>query len=932
MFKDIFLGHRRPPCSRAANSQKCIRVGGKHNDLDVVGTDGYHHTFFEMLGSWSFGDYFKEEACRLAWNLLTGPYRLDPQRLYVTYFGGDEVLNLKPDLETRDIWRAIGVSPDHILPFGCSDNLWEMGSSGPCGPCTEIHFDHIEGRCGAASRVNQGHDDLTEIWNLVFIQYNRMPDGSLKDLPQCHVDTGMGLERLVAVLQGKQSNYSTDLFQPLFSAIQKIAKSSPYRGTFGSDDCGGLDTAYRTLADHARMVTVAISDGMFPDQNPKLRRVLRRALHVAKKTFNQEKGLLLELTNYVAESLADTYPEIGARLKQTQLIIKHEEELFSSGGRDIAAWQDVVAMNPGLQGLDITEFPGLLMGYYEVEAVSRLNPPLVSAELAFKLYDTFGLGEEVVCQLAAAFGMQVDTTGFRLLLSRTRIRSRDSHVLDMTKDLSVINELTCAGVIPTDDSLKYVYHKQPDYVFPSVKCQVCAIIVEGRSVFETDPGTVCGVVLDRTNLYHESGGQAGDTGLIHLSGGTKMLVKDIVNVQGFLIHQGSLEGDTGCGLRVGDTVTLEVNPERRLGNMRNHTATHLLNAALHQQLTVTCQKSSHVTDSHLTFDFAVYGESFSAEDVVTVEGTVQRCIAAAAPVCRRTVPAHNLNSEGNVTVVPGEVYPQDDVHLIEIEVPDLLTSREACCGTHVLNTRDLESFYITNVRAPSAGIRSVKAVTGTKAKEAARLGEWMVQRVAQLVQEVHTTARNLEQVEALEAKVQSLKQELTNNSQLLLPYSCRSHCLDNLETLSKSLKDEVRSILRKSFESEMQEVIQKVRKEGKQPFIVHFLQSSSSVDAVPLQKATKLCSDLPVLLLALDKGMVKARCCVPEEMASDNFNAKLWLRPVLDTFKVQGFTPRGQDERLVFNMKGKKVKETELQALVKSAVKAASELAQVALQ
>lgn len=267
-FKSVFLGKSKPPARRAVNSQKCVRVGGKHNDLSIVGQDGYHHTFFEMLGNWSFGDYFKREACAMAIDLLKGPYAIDPSRLYVTYFEGDPVLGLEADLETVDIWRSLGFPEERILPFGSADNFWEMGSTGPCGPCTEIHFDHYPGSGGnRASLVNAGTPYLTEIWNLVFIQYNRNDDGGISQLPDKHVDTGMGFERLAAILQNKTSNYDSDLFSPIFNGISKISGAPEYRGVFPSDgDKCELDVAYRILADHSRMITACLADGMLPDQ------------------------------------------------------------------------------------------------------------------------------------------------------------------------------------------------------------------------------------------------------------------------------------------------------------------------------------------------------------------------------------------------------------------------------------------------------------------------------------------------------------------------------------------------------------------------------------------------------------------------------------------------------------------------------------------
>lgn len=319
-FKGIFLNRHSAPAPRATNSQKCIRVGGKHNDLSVVGLDSYHHTFFEMLGNWSFNDYKKLEACSYAWNLLTTTFGISKNRLYVTYFKGDESFNLPADYETREIWRKLGVPDERILSFGVKDNFWEMGVSGPCGPCTEIHIDHNCLSSNQAFKVNQGHADLTELWNIVFIQHQRLQDGSIIPLDHQHVDTGMGFERLVAILQGKNSNYDTDLFQPLFDVIQKKSGCPFYQGNFGDFDAEGIDTNYRVLADHARMMTVALADGIIPEENYKLRRVLRRAVTIASDTFKSD-DLLQELSYHVAESLGDAYPEIKNNMPQVNCFL-----------------------------------------------------------------------------------------------------------------------------------------------------------------------------------------------------------------------------------------------------------------------------------------------------------------------------------------------------------------------------------------------------------------------------------------------------------------------------------------------------------------------------------------------------------------------------------------------------------------------------------
>lgn len=314
-FKGIFLNNHVPPANRVTNSQKCIRVGGKHNDLNAVGHDSYHHTFFEMLGNWSFNDYKKFDACNYAWNLLTNTFGINKNRLYVTYFKGDEHLNLQPDYETKEIWKNIGVNDDRIIPFGLKDNFWEMGLSGPCGPCTEIHIDHNSSPDNQAFKVNQGHSDLTELWNIVFIDHQRLQDGTIIPLGTQYIDTGMGFERLVAILQNKNSNYDTDLFQPLFDAIHKKSGCIAYQGKFGELDIGGIDTAYRIVGDHARMITVALADGAIPEQNYKLRRVLRKATSVGIEIFHCD-SLLHELSYHVAENLGDVYPEIKKNITQ----------------------------------------------------------------------------------------------------------------------------------------------------------------------------------------------------------------------------------------------------------------------------------------------------------------------------------------------------------------------------------------------------------------------------------------------------------------------------------------------------------------------------------------------------------------------------------------------------------------------------------------
>jgi len=404
-FKSVLQNESCAPAGRAVNSQRCVRVGGKHNDLSEVGCDGSHLTMFEMLGSWSFGNYWKAEACSLAWKLLTQQYRLDPKRLFVTYFGGCPESGLPPDLEVRDIWLELGVEASHILPFGMEDNFWEMGAAGPCGPCTEIHYDHSGAGGGL---VNTGSPDNVEIWNLVFVQYNRSLNGVLTPLDVTHVDTGMGLERLVAVMNGSTSSFDTDLFSPLFRAIQQKSARPEYSGKFGAG--AELDTAYRILADHARMITVCLSDKVFPDQNHRLKYVIRRAMSISRETFGIETGMLQELYHPVAESLGDTFPEILNQRQNIETMLDFEQESFIKlVANSEKSFQLINKDFPQLASrIEPTESYNFYPSLKLVEGVSgELGP-----ELAYKLYESHGMQEPDILKLTQLRQLDFDLEKF----------------------------------------------------------------------------------------------------------------------------------------------------------------------------------------------------------------------------------------------------------------------------------------------------------------------------------------------------------------------------------------------------------------------------------------------------------------------------------------------------------------------------------------
>nr|KAF6408758.1 hypothetical protein HJG63_000021 [Rousettus aegyptiacus] len=500
-FKPIFLNtidpsHPMAKLSRAANTQKCIRAGGKHNDLDDVGKDVYHHTFFEMLGSWSFGDYFKELACKMALELLTQEFGIPVERLYVTYFGGDEAAGLEPDLECKQIWQDLGLDDTRILPGNMKDNFWEMGDTGPCGPCSELHYDRIGGR-DAAHLVNQDDPNVLEIWNLVFIQYNRETDGILKPLPKKSIDTGMGLERLVSVLQNKMSNYDTDLFVPYFEAIQKGTGARPYTGKVGAEDADGIDMAYRVLADHARTITVALTDGGRPDNTGRgyvLRRILRRAVRYSHEKLNASKGFFATLVDVVVQSLGDAFPELKKDPDMVKDIINEEEVQFLktlSRGRRI--------LDRKIQSLgDSKTIPG---------------------DTAWLLYDTYGFPVDLTGLIAEEKGLVVDMDGFEEERKMAQLKSQgkgaggEDHIM---LDIYAIEELREKSLEATDDSPKYNYHSDSSgsYAFESAVATVVALRRDKMFVEEVSTGQECGVVLDKTCFYAEQGGQIYDEGYL----------------------------------------------------------------------------------------------------------------------------------------------------------------------------------------------------------------------------------------------------------------------------------------------------------------------------------------------------------------------------------------------------------------------------------
>mmetsp|Transcript_27496 Transcript_27496/g.26307 ORF Transcript_27496/g.26307 Transcript_27496/m.26307 type:complete len:1010 (+) Transcript_27496:145-3174(+) len=727
-YKPLFLGTCDPTLDMsklkmAVNSQKCIRAGGKHNDLDDVGKDVYHHTFFEMLGNWSFGTYFKEEAITWAFECLVDVFGIDPNRLYATYFGGDESQGLVADEEARLIWLRF-LPAERILPFGCKDNFWEMGATGPCGPCTEIHYDRIGNR-DAAALVNDDRPDCIEIWNNVFIQFNRETDGSLKELPSKHVDTGMGFERLSSILQGKDSNYDTDIFMPIFAAIHaNTIDCRPYKGLVGAEDTDLKDMAYRVVADHIRTLTFAITDGAVPSSEGRgyvLRRILRRAVRYGQEILNAPSGFFTKLVPVVVDNFSEMFPELLVKKAFVMSIVAEEEISF---GRTLDS--------------GVKHFKKI------VATLTESGSKIVPAKDAHTLFAAMGFPLDLTELMAAELGLTVDSQGFQDLMDSDRAISAAAEAARKSggsKDLTMEAEQTAwlqtNGVQITDSSSKYTWHQKPT-------AKVVALF-QGRGMTTagfTDEITASdgaiGVILDMTSFYYESGGQIFDTGVLEISDGDKFTVENSQTYAGYVVHVGSFAEGSGSCLKVGDSVSVAVDYERRGFIAPNHTMTHVLNYALKKVLLdeneVTSvvssidQKGSLVDTEKLRFDFTWNG-SLTAKQVARVESIVNDQISRKIGVFAEVVALNAATEICSLRAVFGEKYP-DPVRVIAVgnDVQGLIAdpsnpnwnnmSIEFCGGTHLSNTSEAEDFVLIEESGIAKGIRRIVGLTREGARAA----------------------------------------------------------------------------------------------------------------------------------------------------------------------------------------------------------------------
>lgn len=662
-FKDIFLGGRTSDVKRIANSQKCLRVSGKHNDLEEVGRDTYHHTMFEMLGNWSFGDYFKKEAIEWGWEFLTGVLGIDEERIYATIFEGSREENVPRDDEASDHWTRCFRNPENrIIEGSKKDNFWEMGETGPCGPCSEIHVDirDEEERKAVPGHllVNKGHPLVIEIWNLVFIQYNRMSDGKLELLPSRHVDTGMGFERLCMVIQGKKSNYDTDIFQ---SVIQEISSMTGIR--YGENE--NHDIALRVVADHLRAVAFSIADGQLPSNNKAgyvIRRILRRAVRYGYNHLGIEEPFIHKLVPVLAASMGDVYPELRSSSEQIAKIIFEEESSFlRTLGKGLKMIEKMIA---DLKSEDKNILPG---------------------KVAFELYDTFGFPSDLTQLILRENDMHIDMSGFEKEMKNQKERSREDAAVD-TGDWVVVRDTegtVFTGYDTTTDEVKISRYRK--------------IKIKGKHSYQ--------IVLDRTPFYAESGGQVGDTGFL-LCGDEKVAVIDTLKENNQILHiTDRMVTDPAA------TMFASVDIGKRQMTAANHTATHLLHYALRSVLgTHVEQKGSLVTPDRLRFDFSHFGKP-SREEIRKVEHLANSLVREGS--IRQVTDGITMKEAHGMGAMAlfGEKYG-DRVRVISFG-----KSVELCGGTHVENTGSIGIIKIISEGAIAAGVRRIEAVTASRAEE-----------------------------------------------------------------------------------------------------------------------------------------------------------------------------------------------------------------------
>jgi alanyl-tRNA synthetase len=795
-FKDIFLGEAEAKATRVADTQRCLRVSGKHNDLEEVGIDTYHHTMFEMLGNWSFGDYFKKEAIAWSWELLTEVYKLPKDRLYVTYFEGDEKEGLEKDTETYDLWKQF-VDEAHILPGNKKDNFWEMGETGPCGPCSEIHYDSREEgerlKVKGQSLVNADHDQVIEIWNNVFMQFNRLKGGALQPLPAKHVDTGMGFERLVRVLQGKTSNYDTDVFQPM---IQFIAEKSgkKYNSAAKPGDADWNEAvAMRVLADHIRAISFAIADGQLPASNKAgyvIRRILRRAVRYSYQTLGFKEPFFNQLVPLLAGQFKGVFDNLYSQKDFVQKVILEEEISF------------LRTLGNGINRLEL-----LPMEYFQAEAgrvipdnatsgifsaerlsyvkekLDNLKEFIITGQAAFELSDTYGFPIDLTELIAREKGWTVDTQGFEKALLEQKIRSRAAGAID-TGDWITLKD---------NETSIFTGYDETETISHVVKYR--KVTAKGKEQYQ--------IVLDKTPFYAESGGQVGDKGELVFPDGTIVLVTDTKKENGLTVHYvDSLPED------IEDALTAIVDPALRGQTNANHSATHLLHAAMKQVLgSHVNQKGSLVNSDYLRFDFSHFAK-VTDEELAQIEAIVNQKVRQNIPLKEERSVLYAEAITSGVTALFGEKYGEY-VRVITFEDE---FSKELCGGTHVQATGQIGFFKIIAESAVAAGVRRIEAITGVAAEVYITNQSRMVDQLKDLLKNPKDLPKSIESLldensklkkeieKAILEKSSGLKNELAQKAEAVngINFIAQKVALPNAEAI-KNLAYQLKDIVPNLF-------------------------------------------------------------------------------------------------------------------------------------
>jgi alanyl-tRNA synthetase len=746
-FKDVFLGREKRDYARAASSQKCVRAGGKHNDLENVGRTARHHTFFEMLGNFSFGDYFKKDAIEFAWELITKVYGLDPERLWFSVFEGDDQVG--PDDEAAELWAQVGAPKDRILRFGRKDNFWQMGETGPCGPCSEIHYYRGKDLSkNVASLVNGEGDDTMEIWNLVFMQYDRDANGVLTPLPAPSVDTGAGLERMATVLQGVNSNYDIDLFKPLIAAIE-TRSGHRYEGSFDSE----LDTAVRVLCDHARAATFLVADGVIPSNEGRgyvLRRIIRRAIRFGRKL--PTAVVLTDLVDGVLKAMSDAYPELEGRRKAVMQSLSSEEERFAN------------TLNVGMERIG-----------QALDDVRRRGERTLGGEEVFRLYDTYGIPVDLIAEMGEEEGVHVDREGYEEMMKAARQRAKAAskfQALDVAVFASIAERVGAPEFVGYDR-------------WTDVEGSVLALVHENREVEHLAEGLEGEVVISPTPFYAESGGQIADLGTIAWKGGSAEVIDTQKPVGDLVVSRVRvLKGALAKGAAVRSSVPNDV----RLDTTANHTATHLLHRALKDVLGETVQQAgSLVAPDRLRFDYT-WNRPLTDDETREVERIVNDAIRQNLEVSKKVLPIEEAKKSGAVSMF-GEKYGEK-VRIVS--AGDF--SSEFCGGCHVNRTGDIGLMKIVSDRSLAAGVRRMEAFTGRGALAYLQSLETTAREAAsQLnapVAEVPAIVRSLqERQKQLEKEVKQLRVQLASGASGSAAAEDQPIDVDGVRLLTRQVRD-----------------------------------------------------------------------------------------------------------------------------------------------